>query len=82
MAGNMTFAPRAGDEGTPAKAQFYVYDAWNRMTGAYEDDADGTSEPSSDDTKLPAYAYDGMHRRISGEVDPAGRWATMTSFGV
>jgi len=24
----MIFAPRAADEGTAAKAQFYVYDGW------------------------------------------------------
>ena len=37
-AGNMTYGPRPGDEGDAADALVLVYDAWNRLVAAYDDD--------------------------------------------
>ncbi len=60
-AGNMTSGPKTGDETTRVH---HVYDAWNRQTGVYEDDGDGTFEPGTDDDLVATYEYDGTNRRV------------------
>ncbi len=62
-AGNMTFAPRPGDETTATEALHLVYDAWNRLAEVWEDDGDGTFETNQDTCTL-RYRYDGLGRRI------------------
>ncbi len=45
LRGNMTTGPAPGSETVAAKRQWYVYDAWNRLTAVWEDtDGDGTRE--------------------------------------
>jgi len=39
--------------------QHYTYDAWNRMTGVYADDA---QDPGNPGTRIMTYAYDGRSR--------------------
>ena len=67
-AGNMISGPKPGDETT---RQHYVYDAWNRLVAAYEDDGDGVFEPGTDDTLLAGHKYDGLNRRIK-KTDDSG----------
>ncbi len=39
--------------------QHYAYDAWNRMTGVYADDA---QDPGNPGTRIMTYTYDGLNR--------------------
>ena len=60
-AGNMIYAPKSGEETT---GLHFVRDAWNRQVAVYEDDGDGVFEPTSGDTLLAKYEFDGANRRI------------------
>ena len=65
----MLSAPRPGDEGTAASRQFYVWDAWNRLRKVYADtDGDALFEPTTNDTLVATYDYDGQHKRIRRSV--------------
>ncbi|OQB81242.1 MAG: tRNA(Glu)-specific nuclease WapA precursor [Planctomycetes bacterium ADurb.Bin126] len=55
-AGNMISGPTPGDEDA---RQHYTYDAWNRMTGVYDDDA---QDPGNPGTQIMTYTYDGLNR--------------------
>jgi RHS repeat-associated protein len=60
-AGNMIFGPKSGSETT---GLHYIYDAWNLLVAVYEDDGDGAYEPTSGDTLIATYEYDGQKRRV------------------
>ncbi|REK22183.1 MAG: hypothetical protein DWQ42_17660 [Planctomycetota bacterium] len=57
-AGNMTAGPTPGNQGV---RQHYEYDAWNRLTGAYDDDGSGDLDPNS---PIATFEYDGRNYRI------------------
>ena len=62
-AGNMTKAPRPGDEADAADALLLVYDAWNRLVRVYDDnDADGNADAGE---LIVTETYDGLGRRIT-----------------
>ena len=53
---------RPGDEADANDALVCVYDAWNRLKKAYDDDdADGVADAGE---LLAIYEYDGRHLRI------------------
>ncbi|REK23911.1 MAG: hypothetical protein DWQ42_14160 [Planctomycetota bacterium] len=57
-AGNMIEGPTPGNE---TVRQHYEYDAWNRLTGAYDDDGAGDLDPNSPNA---TFEYDGRNYRI------------------
>ena len=67
-AGNMKSGPQPGNE---TARVFYQYDAWNRLTGVYQDDGDGVFEPGTDDALVAQFVYDGQNRRIRKITDSA-----------
>jgi hypothetical protein len=73
-AGNMTLAPRPGDETTTAEALTMVWDAWNRLRSVSKNDATAASPVGIGDaedtpaTLIAEYEYDGIHRRIRKTV--------------
>ncbi|MBM4017216.1 MAG: hypothetical protein FJ288_02640 [Planctomycetes bacterium] len=76
-AGNMTLAPRPGQESDADEALLLVYDAWNRLVKAYKDDGTNARQIDAGDTLLAAYQYDGRGRRI---VKTAGETTTHYFF--
>jgi len=71
-AGNQTRGPKPGSLDDGETRYWLVYDAWSRLVKVYEDDDDDSFEPSTGETLLAAYAYDGLHRRVRKTVDPDG----------
>jgi RHS repeat-associated protein len=75
-AGNMTLAPRPGDEVTATEGLLCVWDAWNRLRSVSKNDATtGTigiggigSTNDTPATLIAEYEYDGKHRRIRKTV--------------
>jgi len=66
-AGNMTLAARPGDEADAGDGLVLVYDAWNRLVEAYDDDdADGEADAGE---LIVTTAYDGLGRRIAKTVE-------------
>jgi len=64
-AGNMTLAPRPGQESCACEALLLVYDGWNRLAKAYEDtNGDGDLDLGTD-ALIATYGYDGQGRRIA-----------------
>ena len=57
-AGNMISGPNPDSPGT---RQHYVYDAWNRLVGVYDDDGTGDPDLAS---PLATFEYDGRNYRI------------------
>jgi RHS repeat-associated protein len=57
-AGNMTSAPKTGDEA--GTRLYYKYDAWNRQAGVYAD--------AGLVTQIATYHYDGANRRVEKVV--------------
>ena len=83
-AGNMTLAPRPGDEADSAEALVLVYDAWGRLVKAYVDaDSDRTADVGE---LLTTHTYDGLNRRIrkaiEGEADVTTDYYYNTSWQV
>jgi hypothetical protein len=67
-AGNMTYAPRPGNESCSCEALLFVYDGWNRLAKAYEDtNGDGDLDVGTD-ALIAQYQYDGQNRRITKTV--------------
>jgi hypothetical protein len=61
-AGNMISGPQPRYETADANAQWYKYDAWNRLTRVGQ----GASSPG---TLVVTYSYDGQNRRIRKVVE-------------
>jgi len=55
-AGNMIRGPKPG---STSDLQHYKYDAWNRLTGVYADDA---QDPGNPGTRIMTYTHDGLNR--------------------
>lgn len=70
-AGNMTSAPRPGQESTVAEALLTVYDAWNRAAKVYKDTNENGSLDAGTDALVAEYRYDGLSRRIA-KIVPHG----------
>ncbi|REJ66945.1 MAG: hypothetical protein DWQ31_13000, partial [Planctomycetota bacterium] len=69
-AGNLISGPNPDSPGT---RQHYVYDAWNRLVGVYEDDSASPGDPDLA-SPLATFEYDGRNFRIeksAGGVDLA-----------
>jgi RHS repeat-associated protein len=64
-AGNMTRAPRPGQESTAAEALLTVYDAWNRPAKVYKDSNANGSLDVGTDALVAEYRYDGRGWRIA-----------------
>jgi len=73
-AGNTRFVPKPGDEGTAASARWLIYDGWNRLVKAQEDDDGDGIYDSADDDVLAEYRYDGLHRWIRKFVPNESNW--------
>jgi RHS repeat-associated protein len=63
-AGNMTRAPRPGQESTASEGLLMVYDAWNRQAAVYRD-ANGDGAKDANDPLIQEARYDGLNRRIT-----------------
>jgi RHS repeat-associated protein len=63
-AGNMTCAPRPGQESTANEGLLMVYDAWNRQAAVYRD-ANGDGTKDANDPLIQEARYDGLNRRIT-----------------
>jgi len=71
-AGNMTLAPRPGNETSTTEGLVNTYDSWNRLRKVEKNDATlGTGgvggispTPATPATLIAQYEYDGIHRRI------------------
>jgi YD repeat-containing protein len=70
-AGNMTRAPRPGQESTPAETLLNVYDAWNRLVKVFKDSNTNGTLDTETDTPIAEYRYDGLGRRIRKEIRDA-----------
>ncbi|MCX5653733.1 MAG: discoidin domain-containing protein [Planctomycetota bacterium] len=68
-AGNMTLAPRPGDEASADEALLSVYDAWNRLTTVYKDSNSNGDLDVETDALIATYVYDGLGRRIQKNVE-------------
>jgi len=62
--GNMTLAPRPGDESTEDEGLLFTYDAWNRPVKVYKDDGNTRAVYDVGDALVAEYQYDGLNRRI------------------
>jgi len=68
-AGNMSRAPRPGQESMPAEALLTVYDAWNRAVKVFKDANTNGSLDTETDAPVAEYRYDGLGRRIQKTVE-------------
>ncbi|MBM4018394.1 MAG: RHS repeat-associated core domain-containing protein [Planctomycetes bacterium] len=72
-AGNMTRAPRPGQESQHAQALLMVYDAWNRPVKVYRDSNENGSLDGND-ALVAEYRYDGLNRRIAKLIPNGNNW--------
>jgi RHS repeat-associated protein len=75
-AGNMTLAPRPGQETDADEALLMAYDGWNHLVKVYKDDGTTAREIDSGDTLIAEYQYDGQGRRVAKIVQVDGETVT------